>query len=207
MASAPEAATRAAVPAADRPRLWLVRHGETEWAATGRHTGRTEVPLTARGEAQARELGTRLAGRSFVEVLTSPRARATGTCRLAGFADRAQVVDDLAEWDYGTDEGRTSAEIRADRPNWSIWSDGPRGGETIGEVAARAERVIEHVRDAHGDVLVFSHGHLLRILAARWVGLAPTAGAVLLLEPATISVLGWERDTAVIERWNQALER
>lgn len=187
---------------AARPRLWVVRHGETAWSASGRHTSRTEEPLTADGEAQARALARPLRDHAFVAVLTSPRERARETCRLAGFGGRAVVDADLAEWDYGSDEGRTTAEIQQDHPGWSIWTDGPAGGETIDEVAARADRVIERVRSGSGDVLAFAHGHLLRILAARWVGLAPADGRRLLLEPATISILGWERETPVIERWN-----
>jgi broad specificity phosphatase PhoE len=187
-----------------RPRLWLVRHGETEWSRLGRHTGRTEVPLTAAGEAQARALGDVLAGHPFSEVLSSPRRRAMDTCRLAGFGERCAVDDDLREWDYGVDEGRTTPEIRGDRPGWSIWRDGPLDGETIEHVAHRADQLIARVRAARGDVLCVAHGHLLRIVAARWLDLPPEDGRLFLLEPATVSILGWERDTAVIERWNSA---
>jgi probable phosphoglycerate mutase len=186
--------------------LWLVRHGATEWATLGRHTSRTDVPLTDAGEQQARRLGELLRGHPFAEVLSSPLHRALDTCRLAGFGDRAELVDDLREWDYGEDEGRTTAEIQVDRPGWTIWADGPRGGETIDEVAARADRVIERVRKADGDVLCFAHGHVLRVVAARWVGLPPRDGALLALDPATLSILGWERETAVVDRWNQPLE-
>jgi broad specificity phosphatase PhoE len=202
-------AAAAALPAtplsaqAAHPRLWVVRHGETAWSAALKHTGRTEVPLTAEGQRQARDLGPRLGSHPFAVVLTSPRIRARETCRLAGFGDRAVIDDDLAEWDYGADEGRTTAEIDVDRPDWSIWDDGPRGGETIDQVAARADRVIGRVRSTDGDTLAFAHGHLLRILAARWVGLAPADGRRFLLEPATVSILGWERDTPVFERWNE----
>ncbi len=188
---------------APRPRLWVVRHGETEWSASGRHTSRTDVPLTPGGEREAIELRERLRGVAFAVVLTSPRRRAMETCRLAGFDDRAVVDPDLAEWDYGTDEGRTSAEIEVDRPGWSIWRDGPAGGESIDQVAARVERVIDRVRQAPGDCLAFAHGHLLRILAARWADLPAVDGQALLLEPATISILGWERETPVIELWNE----
>ncbi|HJW21596.1 MAG TPA: histidine phosphatase family protein [Candidatus Limnocylindrales bacterium] len=184
-------------------RLWVVRHGETEWSASGRHTSRTEVPLTPLGERQAARLRDRLQGQAFSLVLTSPRRRAMDTCRRAGFGDRAVVDADLAEWDYGADEGRTTAEIQVDRPGWSIWRDGPLGGETIGQVAARAERVIHRARQVDGDVLAFAHGHLLRVLAARWADFAPVDGRGLLLEPATISILGWERETPVIELWNE----
>lgn len=188
---------------ATHPRLWLVRHGETEWSASGRHTSRTDVPLTPAGERDATELRHRLGGVAFDLVLTSPRRRATETCGLAGFGNRAVVDEDLAEWDYGSDEGRTTAEIQVDRPGWSIWRDGPTAGETIDEVAARAEHVIARVRQATGDCLAFAHGHLLRILAARWADLPAADGAALLLEPATISILGWERETPVIELWNE----
>ena len=187
----------------DVPTVYLARHGETEWSKSGQHTSRTDIPLTAAGEAAARELGARLGDHPFAVVLTSPRVRARDTSRLAGFGDRAVVDDDLAEWDYGADEGRTTAEIQGDRPGWSIWIEGPAGGETIDAVAARADRTIERVRSASGDVLAFAHGHLLRILAARWVGLAPADGRRFLLEPATLSILGWERETPVIERWNE----
>ncbi|HYC06968.1 MAG TPA: histidine phosphatase family protein [Candidatus Binatia bacterium] len=190
-------------PTSTRARLWVVRHGQTEWSAAGRHTSRTDVPLTPGGEREATALGARLGAHAFSLVLTSPRRRATETARLAGFGGRAIVDPDLAEWDYGADEGRTSAEIQVDRPGWTIWRDGPRGGETIDEVAARAERVIGRVRHAEGDVLAFGHGHLLRVLAARWVGLGPRNGRRLLLEAATVSILGWEREAPVIELWNE----
>jgi broad specificity phosphatase PhoE len=187
-----------------RPRLWLVRHGETEWARLGRHTGRTDVPLTERGRREARAVAAMLAGQRFGLVLSSPLGRALDTARIAGFGERAVVDVDLREWDYGTDEGRTTAEIRRARPGWSIWDDGPLGGETIDAVAARADRVIARARDASADVLCFAHGHVLRILAARWIELAPIEGRRLALSTATVSVLGWERDAAVIERWNEA---
>lgn len=205
MATASAVRPDAPGPSGGRPRLWVVRHGETEWSATGRHTGRTDIALTALGEEQAAALRGHLTRVAFGLVLTSPRRRAIETARLAGFGDRAVVDDDLAEWDYGLDEGRTSSEIQADHPGWSIWRDGPQGGETIDQVAARADRVIARARHASGDTLAFGHGHLLRILAARWVGLGPTSGRRLLLDPATISILGWERATPVIERWNQSL--
>lgn len=189
-----------------RPRLWLVRHGETRWAAEGRHTSTTDVPLTARGRAQAVALASSLAGHAFGAILSSPMRRALETCRLAGFGDRATIDADLAEWAYGADEGRTTAQIRRDRPGWSIWRDGPLEGETIEHVAGRADHLIARARSTTGDTLCFGHGHQLRILAARWVGLAPAEGRLLLLEPASISILGWERETAVIERWNQPAE-
>lgn len=186
-----------------RARIWLVRHGETEWARLGRHTGRTDIPLTEAGREQAEALAHRLAGRRFSVVLSSPRVRALETARIAGFGDRVELSDDLMEWDYGADEGRTTAAIRRERPGWSIWAAGPKGGETAASVAARVDRVIERVRAGPGDVLCFSHGHLLRVLAARWLGLGAADGRLFALSTATISVLGWERETAVIERWNE----
>lgn len=185
-----------------RPELWLVRHGETEWSRLGRHTGLTDVPLTEAGRAQATAVARRLAGRPFALVLSSPLSRALDTARLAGFGDAVETTDDLLEWDYGADEGRTTPEIREERPGWTVWRDGPRRGETAAQVAARVDRVIERVRSLPGDALVFAHGHVLRVLAARWLGGPPTEGRLLALSTATISVLGWERETAVIERWN-----
>lgn len=191
---------------APRPRIWLVRHGETEWARLGRHTGRTDIPLTALGREQATAVGARLAGRPFALVLSSPLSRALDTAQLAGFADRVRTTDDLLEWDYGADEGRTTLDIRAERPGWSIWRDGPKDGETIRQVAERADRVIALARRQAGDVLVFAHGHVLRVLAARWLAAVPTMGRRLALSTATLSILGWERETAVIERWNDTTE-
>lgn len=190
-----------------RPELWLVRHGETEWSRLGRHTGRTDIPLTAAGREQAQAVARRLVDRSFALVLSSPLSRALDTARLAGFGDQVETTDDLLEWDYGADEGRTTAEIREDRSGWTVWRDGPRNGETADQVAARVDRVIERVRDAPGDALVFAHGHVLRVLAARWLGEPPTEGRLYALSTATVSVLGWERETAVIERWNDTDER
>ena len=187
-----------------RPNLWLVRHGETEWSKSGRHTGLTDVPLTERGRAEALGVRTRLVDHEFAIVLSSPLSRALDTARLAGFGDRVETTDDLLEWDYGADEGRTTAEIRAERPGWAIWRDGPRDGETASDVARRVDRVIARVRAAEGDVLAFAHGHVLRVLTARWLGEPPTDGRLYALDTATLSVLGWERETAVIERWNDA---
>jgi broad specificity phosphatase PhoE len=187
-------------------RIWLVRHGETEWARLGKHTGRTDIPLTDLGREQAASVASRLAGRPFALVLSSPLSRAMDTARVAGFADRVQANDDLLEWDYGADEGRTTPEIRVDRPGWSIWDDGPKGGESIDEVGTRADRVIAAARNAPGDVLVFAHGHVLRVLAARWLGLAPSSGRMFALSTATLSILGWERESHVIERWNDTTE-
>jgi len=188
----------------DRPRLWLVRHGETEWSRSGQHTSRTDIPLTALGRRQAAGVARKLANHEFAFVLSSPKVRALETAELAGFGDRVETTDDLFEWDYGEDEGRATPEIREDRPGWTIWVDGPLGGETAEAVAARVDRVIARVRDADDDVLVFAHGHVLRVLAARWIGEPPTEGRFFELGTATVSVLGWERETPTIERWNEA---
>ena len=186
--------------------MWLVRHGETEWARTGRHTGRTDIPLTATGRQQALDLAPRLAGHAFAAIVSSPLSRALDTARLAGFADRVLIDPDLLEWDYGDDEGRTTPEIRADRPNWTIWSQGPVGGELLDAVAARVDRVIERARVIDGITLCFAHGHLLRILGARWIGLPATGGGSLALDTATISILGWDRDVPAIRRWNDGID-
>ena len=183
--------------------VWLVRHGETEWARLGRHTGRTDVPLTETGRAQAIALGARLAGHPFDLVLTSPLSRAADTAALAGFGDRAIVDPDLREWDYGAFEGRLTTEIRAAYPGWTIWRGPWPDGETIDQVAARADRVVARVRAAQGDALVVAHGHLLRVLAARWLGLRPASGSLFALGTATVSILGWEREYPVIETWNE----
>jgi probable phosphoglycerate mutase len=187
-----------------RPRLWLVRHGETEWAKNGRHTGRTDIPLTDLGRAQAVAVGRKIGKQAFAEVLSSPMSRALDTCRIAGYGGRVELLDDLHEWDYGAEEGRTTEEIRRERPGWSIWAEGPTGGETIDDVSARADRVIERVVAASGDVLCFAHGHVLRILAARWLDLEPVEGRRFALSTATLSVLGWEREIADVQRWNEA---
>jgi broad specificity phosphatase PhoE len=185
--------------------VWLVRHGETEWAKLGRHTGRTDVELTNRGREQARALGRRLAGHAFELVLTSPLSRAAETAAIAGFGARAVADPDLMEWDYGAHEGRTTAAIRADVPGWTIWRGPWSGGETADQVGRRADRVIERIRgSAGGDALVFAHGHLLRVFAARWIGLEPASGGRFELATATLSIVGWERETASIELWNEA---
>jgi probable phosphoglycerate mutase len=181
----------------------LVRHGETEWSRSGRHTGRTDVPLTEKGRADAERLSGCLSAWRFAKVLTSPLRRATETCRLAGLGEGSEVREDLREWDYGEDEGRTTPDIRKDRPGWTLWTDGVPGGEHADDVGARADGVIAEVRSVDGDVVLFGHGHMLRILAARWIELSPAAGARFGLDPATISVLGYERETAVVLRWNQ----
>jgi probable phosphoglycerate mutase len=184
--------------------VWLVRHGETEWARLGRHTGRTDVPLTETGRAQAVTLGGRLAGHPFALVLTSPLSRAAETARLAGFGDVAITDPDLREWDYGAFEGRLTAEIRADYPGWTIWRGPWPEGETIDEIAARADRVRARIRAAEGDTLVVAHGHFLRVLAARWLEQPASAGSLFALGTATISILGWEHESPVIETWNEA---
>jgi broad specificity phosphatase PhoE len=185
-----------------RPAFWLIRHGETEWSASGRHTGRTDIPLTEEGVRQARALGRYLAGRVFALVLTSPLSRAADTCRLAGYGNVAQSCQDLLEWDYGRAEGRTTAEMRAELPGWSVWTGGPPGGETVDAVGRRADRVIARALEAAGDVALFAHAHVLRILAARWLGLPANDGRLFLLGPASLSVLGWEREVRAISRWN-----
>jgi len=184
------------------PEIWLIRHGETEWSLSGQHTGRTDIPLTAAGERHAEEIGRYLAGQPFALVLTSPLQRARETCRLAGYGGGAQIDPDLSEWDYGAYEGRTSAQIQESAPGWTIWTSPVPQGETIQQVAARASRVIERASKAGGDVALFAHGHLLRVLTACWLGLPPDAGRLFALSTATLSVLGYERETRVISQWN-----
>ena len=185
------------------PYAVLVRHGETAWTLTGQHTGRTDIPLTAAGEHQAAALGRMLGGRPFALVLTSPLGRARETCRLAGYADKAVVTDDLREWDYGDHEGRKTVDIRKDFPGWTIWAGPVPNGETIDQVAERTRRVIARAVAAGGDVALFAHGHVLRILAACWLGVPPDGGRLLALGTASLSVLGHERETRVITTWNQ----
>ncbi len=180
--------------------VWLVRHGPTEWSQNGRHTGRTDLPLTPEGEADAAAVRAVLAGREFGLVLASPRQRAIKTAELAGCTP--EVDPDLQEWDYGEYEGRRSVEIRQERPGWSIWNDGVIGGESAAEVGARADRVIARARGVAGDTLLFAHGHLLRVLGARWVGADPTAGQHLLLGTAAVCILSYERETPALSRWN-----
>ena len=187
-----------------RPEVVLVRHGETEWSRTGKHTGSTDVPLTELGREQATALGAALQGREFALVLTSPLQRASQTCRLAGYGDVSQRRDDLREWDYGDYEGRTTPEVREERPGWTLWRGGVPGGETAAEVGVRADRVTEELRSLAGDGAVFAHGHVLRVLAARWLGLEPNAGRLFALDTATISVLGYEREASVIRIWNNS---
>ncbi len=182
--------------------LWLIRHGETAWSLSGAHTGRTDLPLTPEGERKAGALGPKLAGHDFKLVLTSPLQRARRTCELAGFGAAAQMEPNLMEWDYGEYEGRSSADIHRDRPGWDPFRDGFPGGETIEQVAARARAVIERALHADGAVALFAHGHILRILAACWLELAPEAARCFFLGTAGISTLGYEHETHVIQRWN-----
>jgi broad specificity phosphatase PhoE len=189
------------------PKLVLARHGETEWSATGKHTSTTDVPLLESGRRDAEGLGARLAGREFALVLTSPRVRARETCALAGLGDAAEVDEDLAEFAYGEYEGRTTPEIREERPGWSVWTDNAPGGETVEQVGARADRVIERALAAGGDVALFAHGHLLRVLAARWIGLPAAYGGHLALSTGSLSELGFERERRAIWIWNDTSHR
>jgi probable phosphoglycerate mutase len=186
-----------------RPVLWLVRHGETEWSRDMRHTGRTDIPLTEAGEAQARELAAPLATIPFDRVLVSPLARARETCRLAGLLDRADSDDRLVEWDYGDYEGLTSERIHETEPDWLLWRDGAPGGEQPDQVAARVDSLIADLLvGGAATIALFAHGHILRVLAARWIEEPPAAGQRLGLGTATLSRLGWEHDYRVIQRWN-----
>ena len=180
----------------------LARHGETEWSRDLKHTGSTDIPLTERGREEALLLRPALEGRSFAGVLSSPLERALETCRLAGLGDTVDTTDDLLEWDYGDYEGITTKEIRASRPDWYLWRDGVPGGEIAADVGRRVDRVIAELRTLDGDAAVFAHGHVLRVLTARWLGLGPEAGALFKLDTGTLSSLGYERETAVITRWN-----
>ena len=180
----------------------LVRHGETEWSSGGRHTSFTDVALTEHGRAEARALTARLAGIDFARVLTSPRQRARETCTIAGLGGHAEATEDLAEWDYGQFEGFTTTEIRAEVPGWTIFTHPVPGGETDVEVGARADRVIARAEGAGGVVALFSHGHFLRVLGARWIGLPPSGGARLGLDTATVSYLGREHEQRVLRVWN-----
>ena len=184
------------------PEIVLIRHGETEWSRDGRHTGRTDVPLTDAGRRQAELVGEWLEGRALVRVLTSPLGRALETCRLAGFGDRAEPREELLEWDYGEYEGLTTPQIRERRPDWYLWRDGCPGGESAADVGRRVDTVVGELREADGDVALFAHGHVLRVLTARWLELEPEKGALFALATATLGVLGWERETAVIRVWN-----
>jgi broad specificity phosphatase PhoE len=187
------------------PVIYLARHGETTWSLSGQHTGLTDLPLTERGERNARRLGERLNGLTFAKVFTSRLQRAARTCELAGFGNVAEVEPDLHEWDYGQYEGRRTVEIHAERPDWQLFRDGCPGGESPGQVGARADRVVSRVRAVQGDVLLFSSGHFLRVFAARWLGLEPSAGRYFLLSTASLSALGYEhnRSEPVIRLWDE----
>ncbi|MFL5822116.1 MAG: histidine phosphatase family protein [Solirubrobacteraceae bacterium] len=180
----------------------LVRHGQTEWSASGRHTSRTDLPLLQEGRARAEDLADLLAGRQFSLVLCSPLRRARETCQLAGFGEVAVVCDELHEWEYGDYEGLTTPEIRTERPDWNLWRDGCPGGETPDQVGTRADAVLQQARAAAGDALLFAHGHILRVLGARWIEMPVAAGARLALAAGAVSVLGYERETQVVREWN-----
>jgi broad specificity phosphatase PhoE len=199
----------ASVAGADGNTAYLLRHGQTDWSASEQHTGRTDVPLNAEGERQAREAGRLLRGLRGsarpVMVLSSQRSRALRTAELAGLTVD-EVTEDLAEWDYGEYEGITTAEIRETVPDWTVWRYGARGGESVADVGARVDRVIAELRGASDDAAIFAHGHVIRVLAARWLGLEPAAGRLFALDTATLSILGYERETPVIRRWNEPLE-
>jgi broad specificity phosphatase PhoE len=186
------------------PTIYLARHGETAWSLSGQHTGLTDLPLTERGKHNARLLGRRLAGLAFAKVFTSPLQRAVRTCELAGFGSVAEVDRDLLEWNYGDYEGRRTAEIHVERPDWQLFQDGCPGGESPSQVGARADRVVRRMRAIKGDVLLFSSGHFLRVLAARWLGLEPAAGRFFLLSTASVGALSYEHNLSepVIRLWN-----
>jgi broad specificity phosphatase PhoE len=184
----------------------LVRHGETEWSRTMKHTGRTDVPLTEKGREQARLVGTALTGHRFGRVLSSPLSRALETCRLALPDVEPEIRPELAEWDYGEYEGITTAEIRKTVPDWTVWRNGARGGESVEQIGARVDGVVAELREATEDVAIFAHGHVLRVLTARWLALEPAEGRRFVLDTGTISILGYERETAALLRWNEPLE-
>ena len=193
------------VGAARPPELWLVRHGETPFSRTGHYTGRRDLPLSDDGERQARAIGARLAARPFSAVLVSPLLRARQTCALAGYAAAAREDADLVEWDYGAHEGRRHADVLVERPGYTIWRDGAPGGEALPDVAARAARVLARLDGSIGDTAVFAHGHLLRILAALWLGLPADAARLLRLQTGSLSVLGHEEGARVIRLWNERI--
>jgi len=186
------------------PIVYLARHGETAWSISGQHTGLTDLPLTERGERNARSLGERLKGLDFTKVFTSPLQRARRTCELAGFGAKAEIYPDLVEWDYGDYEGLTTADIRAKRPDWDLFRDGFPGGETLEQIGARADRVVSRARSVQGNVLLFSSAHFLRVLAARWLGLSTQSGGYLLLSTASLSALSYEQKLSkpAIALWN-----
>ncbi|MBV9999205.1 MAG: histidine phosphatase family protein [Verrucomicrobia bacterium] len=185
--------------------VYLIRHGETEWSRTGRHTGRSDIPLTETGKEQAEFLRPIFEGVRFVKILSSPLQRALATAHLAGLVDRVETTDDLTEWDYGDYEGITTKEIRKSVPDWTVWTHPCPNGETIEQVAARADRVVQKVREVKGDVGLFSHGHFLRVLAARWLGMDPAAGKHLVLDTSTLSILSYEHEDPALKTWNGPL--
>lgn len=182
--------------------ILIARHGETEWSLSGQHTSRTDLPLLPEGRRRAEEIGTELSGREFALVLCSPLRRARETCELAGLGDRAELADDLREWDYGEYEGLTTPQIREQNPSWNLWRDGCPGGERPDQVALRADRVIARLLSVDGDTVAFAHGHILRVLTARWLEMEPSAGARWVLGAGSTAELGYERETRVIRRWN-----
>jgi len=186
------------------PVIYLARHGETAWSLTGQHTGHTDLPLTERGERNARRLGNRLTGVEFTQVLTSPLKRAVRTCELAGFGAVAEVDPNLVEWNYGDYEGLRTAEIQAKRPGWQLFRDGCPGGESPEQVGERADQTVSRLRESKGNVLIFSSGHFLRVLAVRWLGLEPAVGRYFMLRTASLSALGYENGSSqpVIEFWD-----
>ncbi|HEX2161214.1 MAG TPA: histidine phosphatase family protein [Thermoleophilaceae bacterium] len=184
------------------PEIVLARHGETQWSREMRHTGRTDVPLTDEGRRQAAALHDRLAGREFAKVLVSPLSRAVETCRLAGLGDRAERRPELVELEYGEAEGLTTAQLRERIPGWTVWTHRTPGAETLEQVGTRLEPLVAELRDTDDDIAIFAHGHILRVLAALWIGLPPQGGARLALSTGTLSTLGWERETQVIRSWN-----
>jgi broad specificity phosphatase PhoE len=183
--------------------LWLARHGETEWTLSRQHTSSTDLEITPNGEVQARALGERVRGRDFALVCSSPMQRARRTAELAGFGDRLEILDDFREWDYGEYEGVTTDEIHETRPDWDLWRDGCPGGETVEQVAARADRLVERIHAAGGPVLCFGHGHMSRVLGARYLGLDGTGGRHLMMGTATLSIIGDEHDHPAIRLWNE----
>jgi broad specificity phosphatase PhoE len=188
--------------------ILLARHGQTEWSRDHKHTGRIDVPLTAEGRRQAEGLGRALAGRSFARVLTSPLSRAAETCRLAGFGDQAEARDELVEWDYGDYEGLTTPAIRKARPGWWLWRDGCPEGESARDVGTRVGTLLAELRATKaGDTILFAHGHVLRVLAAEWLGLGPESGALFALDTAALCALGWEREQPVLSLWNSEAPR
>ena len=188
------------------PQIYLVRHGETAWTISGQHTGRTDIPLTSRGEREARQLGARLGPLKFVKVFSSPLQRARQTAELAGFSSALEIDADLMEWDYGAYDGRRTADIVAERPGWRLFQDGCPGGETVDVIGARADRVIARIRACVGDVLLFAHQDILRVFAARWLGMDAREGRSFYLSPASVSSVGYyhDRDEPVIRSWNGA---